>query len=334
MTFFVFLLVFAFCWPGLEILWKAIKRRSAIAALPVRHQAAVYANSGQTAKALALIRQLPQLPQIGNSVNAALWSDLNSVVNVSVNAGRYAHAIACTEPWRQLLHEAVNNKLEVSPHRRHGRQDPAVLLINQAEALHNLGRDPEALALLENVDQQLSESFARAGLQMLRAWILVHLGELEAASVQLESADASEILNVGHEPEVAMTRAALQREQGQLDLALTTAAHAIACSKRASSHRNALIMRASILTQQGNFAAAKLDFQRAFKSEYKAQAAYGLLRYGALLLMEHPIVVDADVTVANPSRDFRLTRDALPERLRDYWQKWDPESGLSLKVPV
>jgi hypothetical protein len=93
-------------------------------------------------------------------------------------------------------------------------------------------------------------------------------------------------------------------------------------------------MRASILTQLGRFSDAKRDFQRAFKSEYKAQAAYGLLRYGALLLMEHSLVVDGDVVVANRSRGFRLTRDALPERLRDYWQKWDPESDLSLKIPV
>jgi tetratricopeptide (TPR) repeat protein len=218
MTFFVFLIVFAFLWPGFELLWKAIKRRSAIAALPVRLQAEVYANAGQTAKALALIQQLPQSPQIGNSVNAALWSDLNSVVNVSVNAGRYAHAIDCTEPWRQFLHEAINNNLVIR----------AVLLINQAEALYNLGRDPEALALLEKVDQQLSESFARAGLQMLRAWILVHHGALEAAGLQLKSVDASEIIKVSYEPEVAMTRAALQREQGQLDFALSSALPVIA----------------------------------------------------------------------------------------------------------
>lgn len=316
----LFSLLISYLHSNLGRFWVAIKRRRMIAALPLRIQAELSANVADTKKALALISRLPIAPRTGEDVSNELWLDLNSVVNVSVNCGNYVQAIAFVAPWEKLLHASLPSV------------DAAIVLINQAEALHNLGRDSEALTLLDEVEQDLDECYARSGLQVLRAWILVHRGELVAAHEQLALAERNEDLRMGYSAELEMTRAALQREYGKLNDALASVELAIAAARRAASQRNALIMRASILTQQGEFDAAQRDFQNAFRSKYKAQAAYGLLRYGALLLRQQDTQQADTAGAINPS-NFLLTKDCLPEALRAYWQRWDSESALTMRIP-
>ena len=287
-----------------------------LSALPLHAQAFFTSQYGDTSRALTLANKALETLAQTATTSSAPWLELNSLVNVYVNAGAYELALSCTEAWPP----GANSDTELD-------DNLALVLINQAEALHNLGRDLEALRYLDKVEARIDYEFALTGLQLLRAWILVHRGELIAAKVQMDGCKF-EVLAKSYAPEIAFTKAALMRENGEYDLALTAIEHGLGETKRASSRRNGLIMRASIYAAKGDRATALPLFEQAFAMPYMAQAAYGILRYAEMQRQALGIPLDRQNELASYQSDF----GALPEELRLKWQELDPESRLSMWV--
>lgn len=225
-------------------------------------------------------------------------------------------ALNCTEAWPL----GANSDTELD-------DNLALVLINQAEAQHNLGRDLEALSYLDKVEARIDNEFALAGLRLLRTWILIHRGDLIEAKGQLDAVDLGALAH-SYQPEIAFTQAALMRESGEYDLALTTIKRGLGEAKRASSRRNGFIMLASVYVAKGEPMNALPLFEKAFAMPYKAQAAYGILRFARMqerlnsVQLEHQSDRFAD----------QIGFDSLSEELREKWQQLDPESRLTMRV--
>jgi len=287
-----------------------------LSAHPLYLQASVNSNWGATARAVALANAALQALESTVTTSNAPWLELNNLVNVYINAGAYERALSCTDAWAPGANS--DRVLDINL---------AVILINHAEALHNLGRDLEALSYLEKVEARIDNEFALAGLQLLRAWILLHRGDLIAAKVQMDGCNL-EILANAYAPEIAFTQAALMRESREYELALTTIEQGLGEAKRASSLRNGLIMQASVYAAKSDHATALGLFEQAFAMPYKAQAAYGILRLAELQRQTQGITLDRQ----NDVGPYQIDYDSLPEEFRAKWQGLDPESRLSMWV--
>jgi tetratricopeptide (TPR) repeat protein len=295
-----------------------------LAKFPLHFQAFIHSNNGATALALSLADQalntmtLARANHPPGETPGAPWLELNLLINVYVNAGCYGQALSCMFPWQTQLD---------APEMQDGVIDTelGIILINQAEALHNLGRDCEALAYLDRVEKGIDSEFAQAGLAALRAWILVHRGDLIAAKHYIDAADCA-VLADSYAPEIAFTRAALLRDQGEFVLAFSVLELGMSHVKRASSLRNGLVMKASIYLASGDFASAQRLFEQAFAMAYTGQAAYGILRVADMQRRTAGIALNAHAGANS------ISVDSLPEDLRAQWQALDPESRLSMRV--
>ena len=201
------------------------------------------------------------------------WGLVNLAVDALVNAALYAEALRTPELWPEKARQRGKQRDEVSF---------AIVQINQAEALHNLGSDQRALTLLDSVVTLTQPSpLALNGLRCLRAWILVHDGQLEAARRELFALDVRALPR--YAPEVNYTFAALARECGNLVEALQYAESGLALARTASSRRNGQFMVAGILALLGEATRARSLFDAAVASVYQGQGGDGLLRFATFL---------------------------------------------------
>ena len=232
-----------------------------------------YKNSGQTAEALDVMRRTLNDLAAGECP----WRFVNAAADLLVNAGRYREALRVSERWSEGA-RIRGRDADVASY--------ATLQVNQAEALHNLGRDREALAVLDAVEPVIRPlRFAANGMRCLRSWILVHCGQLQAARDELARLDVSALPL--YRAEVCYTHAALERESGDLQRALEYAEEGCVHARRASSVRNGRLMLGSIAALAGDGARALSVFNEAVDSDYQRQGGDGLLRFAALLERQH-----------------------------------------------
>jgi tetratricopeptide (TPR) repeat protein len=204
---------------------------------------------------------------IGGPSSVQSWELINLAVCSLVTAGLYQEALHDAWPTDSL--EKAESK------DRHGI---GIVQVNRAEALHNLGRDTEAHALLDKVEHLVVDyPLALHGLRCLRAWIHVHEGELEKARSVLANVDHV-ALAPDYVAEVEYTWAALGREAGSYAKAQGHAAKGLDLSVRTSSKRNGLFMLASVAAQSGDAPAAIQWFEQAMAHPYKGQSRYSFNR--------------------------------------------------------
>lgn len=194
---------------------------------------------------------------------------INYAVVVFVNAGLYREANELPQRW---TFEARRLGRESDPHFY------ALTCINRAEALWNLGRSDEALALLSKAEEPAKGyPFAEHGLRCLRAWVLVHQGAVDAAREAIDAVDGKAI--DGYEPELFYTRAAIEQREGNLDVASKLANEGLLHARRASSERNGLFLLARTLLLQQRADEAQSLFERAVHHAYRGQGADGLFAW-------------------------------------------------------
>lgn len=233
-------------------------------------EARALTDEGLTARAIETAREmLAFFP-----TSECPWPFVNQAVVSLVNAGLYTEALGVAQRWPECVRS------------RDGEVDPAscaITRINEAEALHNLGRVDEALRALDAVQCLAAcDPVAASGLTCLRAWILVSAGRVDAARSVLDGADLAALSPV-HDAEVAYTWAALERDAGDLATAMRHAERGLAAARTASSERNGLFMVAGIAALQGDESRARDLFERAVNHAYRAQAGDGLSRYARFL---------------------------------------------------
>jgi hypothetical protein len=159
--------------------------------------ASVAADRGQTAKAVAAADSMLDatakiLP------TTCLWFMVNAAIDVYVNAGCYGKALGAADRWTSSAQDRGRER-EPGAH--------AFAQINRAEALHNLGKQSEALALLDEVEPaSQADPLSKHGLRLLRAWILAHCARQEEAKGQVASIDA-DALALHYAAEYHFTRA-------------------------------------------------------------------------------------------------------------------------------
>jgi hypothetical protein len=96
---------------------------------------------------------------------------------VYVNAGCYSKALVAADRWSSSAQDR-GRASETVAH--------AYAQINRAEALHNLGKQSEALALLDEVEpSSQADPLSKNGLRLLRAWTLAHCARQEEAKLEL-----------------------------------------------------------------------------------------------------------------------------------------------------
>ncbi len=198
---------------------------------------------------------------------------LNKMICAAVTNGRYREALGA----ELLFPEAVRLKAR--------RKDPhtyAIACINRAEALHNLGRDQEALDALEQVEKDVQDNpLGKSGLLCLRAWILVRVRDPDGARRALEDLDPAPLAD--YAAELSYTWSALEREVGRADAALAAARRGLSLATLPSSIRNGHVMVASALALAGDLDAARAAFDQARAHPHRGQSGDGLLRHGELL---------------------------------------------------
>ncbi len=158
-------------------------------------------------------------------------------------------------------------------------------MINQAEALFNLGKWRRAERLLRALaDAGLCADAepATSGLLQL-AWVLAQRDKPDEAAFVAEGADP-ERLPRAYRAEAFFTRALLSLKQGAPREALAHLDQATQNLVRTSSERNELFLRAWAETELGNSDAARALYKRGAEHRYQGQGADGLLRWGDLLL--------------------------------------------------
>jgi tetratricopeptide (TPR) repeat protein len=224
-------------------------------------------NHDDAAKALGKLSAL-------KAAGLSIWSEVNLATCELVTAGRYQEALTVDRSWPA-------DDLDLAK-----TVDPAmfgVTLINRAEALHNLARNDEAHALLDTATPLVADyPLGKHGLQCLRAWILIHQGDLERAREALSSVERAALAPF-FTAEVDFTWAALERDTGDYSQALSHAEQGLSLAERPSSVRNGHFMIATIAALSGDSARALKEFEKALAHPYKGQARYGLLRFAAFL---------------------------------------------------
>jgi len=225
---------------------------------------------GRTALAVrrsrAILRALPK--------NASTWRFVNALVNCLINGGKYQEAIDAPLRWSQSVRDGARAK---EP------GDWALVEINMAEALYNLGRWDEALARLAKLDDMAAvQGLTKSGLLLQRAWILAHLGHGTAARNLADEARADDLPRAFH-AELHFTRGAALASIGRQADAIEEVCRGQHYAMRASSERNALFLLGRLEMSRGRLESAEQHFRRGAEHSYQAQGAEGLLLWGDVL---------------------------------------------------
>jgi hypothetical protein len=170
---------------------------------------------------------------------ACFWFMVNTAIDVYVNAGCYGKSLAATDRWTTNAQD------------RGRASDPlahAFAQINRSEALHNLGKPSDALALLDEAEAAAQASpLSKNGLRLLRSWILAHCARPEEAKAQLGTIEADG-LTPQYAAELHFTRAVVYCALKDLIAAELEAREGERQARRASSKRNALCVLARGVT--------------------------------------------------------------------------------------
>lgn len=196
---------------------------------------------------------------------------VNFLVNANIWRGRYRAAV------RAGLRARARKELDL---------DWALVLLNVAEALYNLGRWTRAAQLVEALARRdlpwSTAAWLKVGLDAQRAWIAQHLGDVARAEALMSSIVPDEMV-IGYRAEVHFTRAAVAlaaRDAGRARLALDDARRVLV---RESSRRNLLFLDARLAVLEGDDERAIALCREASEHAYRGQGGDGLLLWGDLL---------------------------------------------------
>lgn len=224
----------------------------------------VASDEGETAEATRELEDLLRLLPAGSRLTSWMFA---GTIDIWVNAGRYRTALLAARDarWRGASWE-----LSCVGH------------VNRAEALHNLGRDGLALALLRRQRARLERSaLGRNGAIALEAWIFAQRGNAAQARAVFGRIDPKP-LSPYYLSEVLYTHAAIELAGNELDRAFTLASHGLAKAVRASSERNGHFLLGRIDLARGQLEQALVHYERGRHHRYRGQGGTALLELGQL----------------------------------------------------
>ena len=226
------------------------------------------------------------------SPDVCRWYVVNAAIDIYVNGGCYERALAAADRWTT---EAQARGRAKQPRVR------AYAAINRAEALHNVGEHDAALRLLDETEHQTEhgDRLSREGLQLLRAWILSHVGRAREAWMRLATIDRA-AFGARYRAEYHFTRAVALCEIGELEAAEREARAGTGAARRAASRRNALHVEARVAIAAKDDVRAIALLERARHHAYQGQAAPVLVHLG-----------EAYERAGKPAEARRAYQDAL-----------------------
>lgn len=199
-------------------------------------------------------------------------AELNTQIALSTALGRYQ--------------EALDLAADFAPETLDPTQPLDALLrvvrLNVAEALSELGRYGEALALVE---APLDDAYLETGRRTTRAWILVLLGRVDEAVALLREVRPG-ALGRDYAGEVFLAAAFALTAAGDLANARALLDEGRLATVRASTERNLLVLEAELAWKEGDLARARERFEQAAAHRWRWQGGAGLLRWGELLAQQ------------------------------------------------
>lgn len=241
------------------------------------------------------------------------WAHVNRAIDRLVSHGCYLEAIELAEAG------ARGTELSLKGF-HHG-----LAQVNRAEALHNLGRDDEAMAVLDGVlDRADAIPFVRDGALCMKAWILA--ARKDATALQLIGRVESGSMGTAYESELYFTRAAALAAVERFDDAMTEAHAGLEKAVRPSSTRNGWFLLGSIAADAGRCERALEYFDRGLDLRYRGQGGFALLRRARVIAqLGRGDVLDALSLVIERDPQSQAARDASRELQTR--RKSDPSSG-------
>ena len=220
------------------------------------------ADRGQTSRAVGAADSM--LDATAKIVpTTCLWFMVNTAIDVYINAGCYGKALAAADRWTSSAQDR-GRASETVAH--------AYAQINRAEALHNLGKQSDALALFDEAEpSSQSDPVCKNGLRLLRAWILVHCDRREAAKSELARVEDA-ALTLHYAAEYHFTRAVVECAVNDFIAAEWDARQGQLLARRASSKRNALHVLARVAFATGDMQRAIALLEQARGHRYQGQA--------------------------------------------------------------
>lgn len=253
----------ALAWIARASRWRLVPRAELLDARALALQAL-----GDVDGAVACARAYLAHPAAGSPLHRA-----NTAVDVLVFAGRYGEALAVTATWDDARWREL------------AAGHPPIFVIlraNLAEALYNLGRWDEALALLADLDVAARTPLTAAILALQRAWILAHRGD-GAAALRLVDGIDRVALPVAWRAEAHYTRASALLALDRVADAAVEAEAGLAAARRASSQRNGWFLLARAAARAGDLAHACALFERGARHFYRRQGGDSLVLWGDVL---------------------------------------------------
>lgn len=207
---------------------------------------------------------------------APSWRETNIAVDCLISVGRYREALERAARMPEDMRPSPGVRLPT---------DYALVQINLAEALYNLGRWEEAERILDPLHNVANDSWLLgSGVIMQRAWIASHRGRAAEAWALMEQRP---YLGPRYQSEIHFTRAAALRELKRLDEAEREARAGLLAAVRPSSVRNAHFVLGHVEIARGNLAAAERHFATGAANRWQGQGGDGLLAWGDCLAAQN-----------------------------------------------
>ncbi|MDI1479617.1 hypothetical protein [Polyangium sp. y55x31] len=246
-------------WFTTSRLLLAASRRSLPAAYVQAETAMALYYQGRMEEAARAIDDVPVFEEPSGEFSLYV---VNLLVCVDVASGHYARALARRAAWSLA-------------------QNDAILCINEAEALANLGRWEESLA---HVRRALASGDAldRTGAALHGTWVLALQERAAEARAQFALAREADLPD-DFRSEYHFAEAFLCLAEGDRASARRAVLRGDALAKRASSRRNALFLLGRIAAREGRFEEALARFEEGARHVFRGQGGDGLLAWGDTL---------------------------------------------------
>jgi len=199
------------------------------------------------------------------------WKSANIAINTFINLGLYEEALQIGQHWSRPEEDGQLSQW-------------ALVQINLAEALYDLGQWTEAysrLQDLQHIERHLNP-MTKNVLHIQLAWILAHTGRGEGALEALGKVRREHVAP-SHWSEIDFTYAATFLALGRYNAADQTALSGMDHALRASSTRNGWFLRGQIAQADGRLEKANCFFRTGATHSYKGQGGSALLAWGDCL---------------------------------------------------
>jgi tetratricopeptide (TPR) repeat protein len=230
-------------------------------------RACAAADTGRSGTAVARAGRMLRLSR-RHFTDQCPWGFVSAAVDIFINAGRYRLALEASAAWTAEARDLGQ------------RAEPikwAIHQINLAEALHCLGDNRGAMALLDAAEPSCADfPLAVHGLRLMRAWLCAHLGDVATARTIMATVD-SDALGPRYRSECHYTSSLIARAAGDLDVATEEARAGLRCARRAASRRNGLLALGAAAFDAGDLTDAITSLEAFARHPYQGQSGPGLL---------------------------------------------------------